>query len=121
VNAAYVAVVDDEAPVGSALRRLLRLAGYDVEAFDSGASLLATIDARQPACILLDVHMQGLTGFDVYARLNAAGWTIPAVFITASDDPDLDKAVRAAGGTTLLRKPFSNDALLAAVADALHS
>ena len=120
VSTAYVAVVDDEAPVRTALRRLLRLAGYEVATFDDGDALIASVGARRPDCVVLDVQMQGLTGFDVQARLNAAGWRIPIVFITASDDPDLEEAVRNAGGTVLLRKPFSKDALLDAVANALR-
>ena len=119
VNGAYVAVVDDEAPVRTALRRLLRLAGYDVVTFDDGDAFLASLIARRPACVLLDVHMQGLTGFGVQARLNEAGWQIPSIFITASDDPTLDESARQVGATQLLRKPFSNAALLAAVVIAL--
>ena len=65
--------------------------------------------------------MPGLSGFDVQARLCAAHSDIPVVFITASDDLALDQKVAAAGVATLLRKPFSNDALLAAVGAALRS
>lgn len=112
-------MVDDEAPVRTALRRLLRLAGYVVEVFDGGDAFLASVRDRRPDCVLLDVNMQGPSGFEVKARLNEIGCDIPTVFITASDDPDLDEAACRAGATQLLRKPFSNDALLAAVADAL--
>ena len=65
--------------------------------------------------------MPGLSGFDVQARLRAAHSDIPVVFITASDDLALDQKVAAAGVAKLLRKPFSNDALLAAVGAALRS
>ena len=117
--AASIAVVDDEAPVRTALRRLLRIAGYTVDVFDCGDAFLASVREHPPDCVLLDIHMQGLTGFDVRARLNEAGLDVPAVFITASDDPDLDAAASRVGATQLLRKPFSNDALLAAIAIAL--
>ena len=112
-------MVDDEVPVRTALRRLLRLAGYTVEVFDGGDAFLASVRDRRPDCVLLDVNMQGLSGFEVKARLNDTGWDVPTVFITASDDPDLDEASHRCGATELLRKPFSNDALLAAVAGAL--
>ncbi len=117
----YIAVVDDEASVRTALGRLLRLADYKVAAFGSGEDFLASLATRRPDCVILDVHMPGLSGFDVQARLCAAHSDIPVVFITASDDIALDQKVRAAGGATLLRKPFSNDALLAAVDAALRS
>jgi len=115
----YIAVVDDEAPVRTALGRLLRLADYEVAAFGSGDEFLASLTVRVPACVILDVHMPGISGFAVQAQLRAAYCDIPAVCITASDDPDLDAAVLAAGGTLLLRKPFTSDRLLKAVSAAL--
>ena len=68
----------------------------------------------QPACVLLDVHMPGLTGFDVIKRMRAAHIDIPVIFITASDARDIDQTA-SQSGARLLRKPFSNDVLLAAV------
>lgn len=116
-----VAVVDDEPSVCTALRRLLRLADYDVTVFASGDAFLASLDARRPDCVILDVHMAGLSGFDVQSRLKAAHVEVPVVFITASDDLALDRAVVEAGGLRLLRKPFSNDELLDSVGAALHA
>jgi FixJ family two-component response regulator len=110
-----IAVVDDEAPVRTALGRLLRLADYEVAAFGSGEDFLASLAARKPACVILDVHMPGLSGLAVQSRLRAMHIEVPAIYITASDDLELDRSVREAGGARLLRKPFSNDELLAAV------
>ena len=115
-----IAVVDDEASVLTALGRLLRLADYQVSAFASGEDFLASLSARRPDCAILDIHMPGLSGFDVQARLCAAHSDIPVVFITASDDLALDQKVAATRAAKLLRKPFSNDALLAAVEAALR-
>ncbi len=111
-------MVDDEASVRTALRRLLRLADYEVTTFGCGDSFLASLTARRPDCAILDVHMPGLSGFDIRARLRAAHIDVPVVFITASDDIALDRAAFDAGGA-LLRKPFSNFALLDAVGTAL--
>ena len=116
----YVAVVDDEASVRKALGRLLRLASYHVAAFASGEAFLASVATRRPDCAIVDVHMDGLTGFEVKARLAAVHGDVPVVFITASDDAALDKSVAEAGGVMLLRKPFSNDALVEAVDTALR-
>jgi FixJ family two-component response regulator len=116
----FIAVVDDEVPVRTALGRLLRLADYEVAAFASGEAFLASLAARHPACVILDVHMPGLSGFDVQARLRAADIDIPVVFITASDDISLGQTVLEAGGLKLLRKPFSSDVLLEAVGAALR-
>jgi FixJ family two-component response regulator len=120
-NAArYVAVVDDDASVRIALGRLLRLAGYDVSTFESGTELLELLERRVPECLLLDVHLPGLSGFDVQSRLRTQGIDPPVVFITASDDVALVASAREAGGVRLLRKPFSNDVLLEAVRAALQ-
>ncbi len=116
-----IAVVDDEASVLTALGRLLRLADYQVSAFASGEDFLASLSTRRPDCAILDIHMPGLSGFDVRARLCTAHSDIPVVFITASDDLALHQKALAARGATVLRKPFSNDALLAAVETALRS
>jgi FixJ family two-component response regulator len=123
MNAAVpcVAVVDDEAPVRSALGRLLRLSNYDVTTFACGEAFLAALDELRPDCVVLDVHMPGLSGLDVQARLKAAHVDVPVVFITASDDLALDRQVRDAGGGELLHKPFSKDVLLSTVDAALHS
>ena len=115
-----IAVVDDEASVRTALGRLLRLADYKVADFGSGEDFLAWLATHRPDCVILDVHMPGLSGFDVQARLRAARSDVPVVFITASDELALDQKVLATGAATLLRKPFSNDALLAAVGAALR-
>jgi FixJ family two-component response regulator len=115
----YIAVVDDEAPVRTALGRLLRLADYEVAAFASGDEFLASLAVRVPACVILDAHMPGISGFSVQAQLRAANCDVPAVFITASDDPALDASVVDAQGVALLRKPFTNDQLLKTVSAAL--
>jgi FixJ family two-component response regulator len=114
-----IAVVDDESPVRGMLGRLLRLADYQVSAFASGDDFLASLASRIPACAILDIHMPGLSGLDVQARLRAANLPIPVVFITASDDTALDDSASAAGAVGLLRKPFSSAALLEAIGVAL--
>jgi len=116
----YVAVIDDEASVRTALGRLLRLANYDVAAFASGEAFLASLATRRPDCAIVDIHMDGLSGFETKAQLTATYCDVPVVFITASDDAALDRSVAEAGGVRLLRKPFSSDALVEAVGAALR-
>lgn len=116
----YVAIVDDEGAVLKALGRLLRLASCRVGAFDSGESFLGSLAAEPPDCVILDVNMPGLSGFDVLARLRAAHVELPVVFITASHDPDLARQAQEAGASALLRKPFSSDALVDSVSRALR-
>src|SRR5215470_11434449 len=102
------------------LGRLLRLADYEVASFGSGEEFLDSLAARVPTCVILDIHMPELSGFDVKSRLRAKRIDIPVIFITASDDPALDQIVVEASGWALLRKPFSSEQLLDAVAAALR-
>jgi len=115
-----VAVVDDEAPVRVALGRLLRLANYQVVAFESGDDFLASLAQRVPDCALLDVNMPGRSGLQVQAQLRADHVAVPVVFITASDNPDIERCALEAGGLRVLHKPFGNDELLAAIRSALQ-
>jgi FixJ family two-component response regulator len=118
---ARIALLDDEAPVRTALRRLLRLAGYEVLSYASGEEFLAALDnCGTLDCAVLDVHLPGLNGFQVQQRLQSDRRCIPVVFITASEDVAIDRNASEAGGVCLLRKPFSCDDLLASVARALE-
>jgi len=116
----YVAVVDDEASVRTALGRLLRLADYHVAAFASGEAFLASLATRRPDCAIIDIHMDSLSRLETMAQISAAHVDVPVVFITASDDVGLNRSVVEAGGVALLRKPFSNERLIEAVGSALR-
>jgi FixJ family two-component response regulator len=116
-----IALVDDEAPVLKALGRVLRLANCTVIAFQSGESFLAWLTRAQPDCAVLDIHMPGLSGFEVLERIRATRVDIPVVFITASDDPDLARRAHKLGASALLRKPFNGDALIDAILAATGS
>jgi FixJ family two-component response regulator len=116
-----IALVDDEASVLVALGRMLRLADYEVLAYASGEDFLAALGDCVPNCALIDVHLPGLTGIQVQMRLQADRVQLPVVFITASDDPAIDRSALDAGGLRVLHKPFSNHELLASIAFALQT
>jgi FixJ family two-component response regulator len=118
-EAPCVGVVEDDAEVRVALGRLLRIAGYEVATFESGVELLAARGARMPDCLVVDVHLPGMSGFEMQARLRAEGFDPPTVFISGGEDPGLAERVREVGGVRLLHKPFSNAALIEAVVTAL--
>jgi len=119
-TAAIVAVVDDEFPIRKALTRLLRSAQYEVETYASGPEFLKSLATRRPACLVLDIRMQGMTGFDVQTWLRDQRIDLPVVFITALDDRDDLAHAMEGGATALLRKPFGDEQLLAAVEAAIH-
>jgi FixJ family two-component response regulator len=110
-----VAVVDDEEPVRKMLGRVLRLEGYEVAAFGCGQQFIASLQHRRPACVVLDIHLPNLSGFEVQGRLHQIDPSIPVVFITASDDPALTQQATEAHGIALLRKPFSSQELTSAI------
>jgi FixJ family two-component response regulator len=100
---------------------MLRLADYEVLAYASGEDFLAALGDCVPNCALIDVHLPGLTGIQVQMRLQADRVQLPVVFITASDDPAIDRSALDAGGLRVLHKPFSNHELLASIAFALQT
>jgi FixJ family two-component response regulator len=116
-----VAVVDDELPIRKALTRLLRSANYQVQSFGSGIEFLNARETCKADCLVLDIRMQGMTGFDVQARLKEQHVELPIVFITALDDPDDIEKARQSGAVALLRKPFGDNEFLAAVRAATHA
>ncbi len=114
-----IAVVDDEESVRKALSRLMGTAGYDVKTFESGDAFLACASLRPPDCLVLDLHMPGLSGFEVQARLSKTDPTLPVVVITGHDIPEAGERVLAAGAAAYLRKPVDGQTLIDAVASAI--
>jgi FixJ family two-component response regulator len=115
-----VFVVDDDASVRGALARLLHSAGYQTETFASAEGFLAQSRFDAPACILLDVRMPGLNGLELQQALAAADRQLPIVFITGHGDVPMSVRAMKAGAEDFLPKPFDDEELLKAVAQALN-
>lgn len=113
-----VYVIDDDASLLRALRRLLSAGGFRVCTFASAEDFLESAKPT-PACLVLDVHLGGLSGLDLQERLLASGRRIPVVFITAHDDAATRERARRAGAIDYLRKPFNDESLLAGIRRAL--
>ena len=117
---AIAAVVVAGVGLAAACARLfMRRAG--TSAFSSGEDFMTSLATRLPECAIVDIHMPRMSGFDVQTRLLGAKRAVPVIFITASDDETLDAAARQLNVTRVLRKPFSGDALLAAISAELAS
>jgi len=112
----YIAVVDDEPAVCKALERLLRSAKFEVATFGSGVEFLSSLGTRRPDCVVLDLHMPGMSGFEVQARLVAdpAG-EIGVVIITAHDSTECRDRAMAGGASIYLKKPCDAQPFLEAV------
>jgi FixJ family two-component response regulator len=114
-----VFVVDDDPSVGRALTRLLRSGGYGALAFDSGEALLTNSCGGDCACLIIDVCMPAIGGFELQKMLPAHGFNVPVIIITAHDGPDVEQQAQDAGAIAFLRKPFDDRELLDAVSLAL--
>jgi FixJ family two-component response regulator len=110
-----VVIVDDDLSVRRSLSRLLRAAGYAVEAFASARDFLDWLPTHRAACVLLDVRMPEMTGFELQERL-----AVPVVFITSHDDVATRDGIKKSGVAGHLWKPFDEDAVLAAIRTAVR-
>jgi len=115
----YVAIVDDEEPVRKALRRLLRASGLQAEGYAGGREFLEAAALRLPDCVLLDLHMSGMSGLQVLRKLQESAQLTPVVIITAHDEPETRAQCLAAGAAAYLRKPLDERLLLNAISAAL--
>jgi len=119
-----IAIVDDDASVCRALKRLVRSLGMNAETFASGQEFVDCIDAMpsfRADCAILDVQMPGMNGLDVQRRLEEREQPIPVIFITAHDDNDVRNRAMAAGAVAFLRKPFNDELLIKTLRAALAS
>jgi FixJ family two-component response regulator len=110
-----IVVVDDNASMRGAIKRLLNAAGFKVNTFESAEELLQTDVAREAACLVLDVHLPGLSGFELNQQLVGSGVRLPVVFITAYDEPAARNNAEKAGAVAYLIKPFPGRKLLHAI------
>lgn len=115
-----VSIVDDDVSVRRALRRLVQSEGYAVETFASAREFLDAAPVGRTACLAVDGHLDGATGFELQERPAAERAGIPIVFITAHDDDVMRARVRHSGAIAYLRKPFDRRELLDAIREALH-
>ncbi|MCS6818169.1 MAG: response regulator transcription factor [Blastocatellia bacterium] len=117
---AIVFVVDDDESVRESLESLIRSAGLKVQTFASAQQFLASPRADVPSCLVLDVQLPGLSGLDFQQQLAASGLEIPIVFITGHGDIPMSVRAMKAGAVDFLPKPFSDQALLNAIEQALE-
>jgi FixJ family two-component response regulator len=114
-----IAVVDDEACVSKALKRLLRTAGLRAETFASGGAFLNWLQSETPDCVVLDLHLPQVDGFAVQARLAQQGLRVAVIVITGRDSLQARERAMAAGAAAYLAKPLKDEALLEAIAVAM--
>jgi FixJ family two-component response regulator len=115
-----VAIVDDEEGIRKALGRLLRAAGLEAHGYANGQEFLTAAAERRPDCVVLDLHMPGMSGLQVLRKLKTAGLLLPVVVITAHDEPETRQQCLSTGARAFLRKPLEDRLLLNAISAAMR-
>jgi FixJ family two-component response regulator len=115
-----VFIVDDDPIVRGAISALLQSVGRQVRLFESAKDLMETSLPAVPSCLVLDVRLPGLSGFDLQAELANVGLSLPIIFITAYGDIPMSVRAMKAGAIDFLTKPFRDQDLLDAVTRALE-
>ena len=114
-----VFVVDDDPGVRRALARLLRSAGWRVEAFSSPRDFLERLPDLGSGCVVLDVSMPDMTGPELHEVMSEKGITLPVVFLTAHGDVRTSVTAMKKGAVDFLEKPVDDEALLKTVSEAI--
>lgn len=117
-----VVIVDDDASVCRAIKRLVRSAGMEADTFTSGQEFIEMMEGMpwlEVDCLVLDVQMPAVNGLEVQRRMRKRERPIPIIFITAHDDADVRDRAMAAGAVAFLRKPFNDELFIRTVQEAL--
>jgi FixJ family two-component response regulator len=115
-----IAVIDDDEPFRTALVESLCSLGYRARGFASAEEFLAASEESSCDCVITDIHMPGMSGFDLKRLLLARDWRVPVIMITARGEPGLEARAAASGAICLLRKPFGADDLMGCLKKALE-
>jgi two-component system response regulator FixJ len=114
-----VSIVDDDRSVTDSLRVLIESVGQQVGTFNSATDFLAAYDPEQPGCIVLDERMPGMSGHALQKELVKRGALSPVIIITAHAEVQMAVDIMRLGAVTLIEKPFRDQMLLDAIAEAL--
>ena len=115
-----VYLVEDDQSVRRALHRLIGAAGFDVRSFSDAASYLTGPLPEVPGCIVLDIRMPVMTGFELQSAISGTERSLPIVFITGHGGEDIRAQAMESGAVDLLFKPVDESALVAAIEKALR-
>jgi FixJ family two-component response regulator len=119
IKVPLISVVDDDRSVVEAMVSLIQSVGYKAKGFRSAEDFLKSRQLLNTACLILDVRMPSMGGFELQRRLAVGNYRIPIIFITAYDSDDVHIQAFQAGAAGLLCKPFSQESLFQAVRSVL--
>src|SRR5580700_2624935 len=116
-----LSVVDDDESVRESLPDLIKEFGFAARAFSSAEEFLSSGSADKTSCLILDIAMPGMSGPELHQELKRRGEEIPVLFMSGQKDETIRAQVLEQGAAGFLIKPFSDEALLAAIKSALKS
>ena len=114
-----VAIVEDDPGMRRGIERLLNALVFEVEVYDSAEAFLARDPDSRIGCLVLDIHLPGMSGLELRNRLTAADSALHVIFITANDNDAVETVAIQAGCAAYLHKPFPANLLVTAVTNAL--
>ena len=116
-----VAVVDDDESFSRALGRMLRASGFDIVVYRSGEAFLGDASNAKLDCAVLDIQLDGMSGLELCRRMVETGWTMPVIFVTAHDEPEIRHEAQDIGCSAYLRKPVRGEVLVEAIVQAVSA
>jgi FixJ family two-component response regulator len=114
----HISIVDDDASIREALKSLMRSVRFSADAFGSAEEFLASERVNNTACLILDVYLPGMNGFELQSQMKTEGRAIPIIFITAHSDEGSRQRALKGGAVDFLSKPVRREALLKAIRSA---
>ena len=109
---ALISIVDDDESVREAMKGLMRSLGLSAETFSSAEEFLTSNSLAHTACLIADVQMSGMSGFNLHRRLVSSGRPIPTILITAYPDQRMRTHALRSGVIDYLKKPVNENELL---------
>jgi FixJ family two-component response regulator len=110
-----IAIVEDDASFRRALERLLCASGFEAHTFASAEEFLGSAVPESHACLILDIRLPGMSGFELFNHLTASAPPLPAIFITAQDEDSVRQRASRIPNSVFLRKPVVGAVLLEAI------
>jgi FixJ family two-component response regulator len=116
-----IAVIDDDTSCRLALAESLRSLGYEAREFASAEEFISGDEDGRCDCVVTDIHMPGMSGFELSRLLAARDTPVPVIMVTALSGQGLENKAKASGSVCLIKKPFQSDALVGCLQRALRN
>jgi FixJ family two-component response regulator len=111
-------VIDDDASIRRSLSRRLKLAMWQVRAFESAEAFLADLDSLAPGCLVLDIRLGGMSGLDLLAHMKVTRPSWPIIAMSGSNSDNVETEALRLGARAFLHKPFAPQELIDAITQA---